>query len=133
MIDEKALVVEEIELSVSTDGMYILITFGGAGAKAGLAIHHEKAVQLMGLISDAAGKAAGRRNSTPNLKLLLPVKRWEFKHLADSQIVILSYKLPDETEISFQVPRQVSAQMRDALTLLLDKDAHIPSPETLLN
>lgn len=133
MIDEQALVVENFELSVSADGMHILITFGGSGAKAGLVIPHEKAMQLMGLISEAAGDAAGRRNSTSNMKFLLPVKCWEFKHLAEAQIVILSYKLPNEMEISFQVPRQVSAQMRDGLTLLLDKGGQVPSPETLLN
>lgn len=133
MIDEQAHVVENFELSVSIDGMHILITFGGSNAKAGLAIPHEKAMQLMGLISKAAGEAAGRRNSTANTKFLLPVTRWEFKHIAEAQVVILSYKLPNEMEISFQVPRQVSAHMRDGLTLLLDKGAQVPSPETLLN
>lgn len=133
MIDEKGLVVEEFELSVSTDGTYILITFGGSGAKAGLVIHHEKAMHLMGLVSDAAGKAAARRHATSDGKFLLPVTRWEFKHLHEPQVVVLSYKLPNETEISFQVPHQVSMQMRDALTLLLDKNGHKPPLETLLN
>lgn len=133
MVDEKALAVEKFDLSVSADGMHILMMFGGSGAEAGLVIPHEKAMQLMGLILEAVGQAADRRNSTSNMKFALHVKRWEFKHPSDSDIVTLSYTLQNDMIISFQVPRQVSAQMRDGLTALLDIDRQIPAPETLLN
>lgn len=135
MADERALAVETIDSSsASYDGLYIILRLALAGAvKLTLAVPHKKVLDLMCLVSSAAGGAARARNADPRLKHVLPVEWWEIGQHPDNQMIVLSYRLPGGMELSFQVQPEAANAIMETLALQLNKSAANLASERTLN
>lgn len=102
--------------SASDDGQQVLIGFDvGQESPLNLIIPADQAMNLMSVLSAAAGHAARNRNADPNTKHVFPVDWWEVGAQPDTQMILFSWRLPGGMELSFQIHRDAAARMHEVL------------------
>ena len=129
---ELAFVIDTITGSKASDnGKYALFQTQAAGKPLTIAIPEGQLIDLMSHASNAAGACRKILQRNPAIKTIFPVEWWEFGPTPDKQALVLSFRLPGGSEISFQVHHNQIANMRDALEIIEGKEPTQPPPGSL--
>jgi hypothetical protein len=119
MANEPALLIDEILGSkAADDGHHALFKVKISGQEVAVAFPEGQLINLISASATAAKECQRIIQQQPNLKVMLPVQWWEFGLTQDGNFAVLSFRLPGGGEVSFQVPRQWTPQMRETLEVM---------------
>ena len=120
-------------VKTTDDGKHALFkTKTASGAEHVLAVPEHQLMQLMILASKASGDCQKILQGDPQVMHVLPVERWSVGEIPDTQNVILTYRLPGNLEMSFQLHRDAAARMLETLQVHLNPTTY-QKPEKPLN
>jgi hypothetical protein len=132
MAGERALLIDEVLGSKATDdGHHALFKVKTSGQEVVIAFPKDELINLISAAATAAKACQSIIHEQPNLKVMLPVQWWEFGLTPDGNFAVLSFRLPGGGEISFQVPRPWTSQMRETFEVMEGRISNPIQPGTL--
>ncbi len=102
-----------VEYQASEDGRHALFRVSSGGAQSVIAFPEDKLPKLIDAASNAAGQAKRILHKNPHEKAVMAVEWWEFGKHGDQ--LIMSFRMPGGSEISFAVHQDKIAHMIEVL------------------
>ena len=113
-------------VETSEDGRHALIRFKSGEHEAIFAFPFDLLMPLMQTASTGFAKCEQAMNLAPDTKHILPCDNFAVSPSPDFSKMIFSFQLPGGMEMSYQVPREHAAKLREFMTIFTQDPGKLP-------
>jgi hypothetical protein len=115
-------------VQVSDDGGTLRVSFAQPnGGEAAITCPSDQVPIIMSLLVQAAQHVARIKQSDPRLKTVFPVSWWEIALHPDGKHLVLTFKVEENFELSFQIHRDAGQRYLEVLSGVLNPQTVAPS------
>lgn len=114
-------------VETTEDGQQALLRFKSGENEAIFAFSFEELMPLMQTLSTGFAKCQQAQNLDPSTKHILPCENLAASPSPDFKNMIFSFRLPGGMEMSYAVPREHAAKLRDFMDLMMTKPGEVPA------
>jgi hypothetical protein len=120
-------VTEITGVETTEDGLHALVRFKSSENEAIFAFPFELLMPLMQTVSTGFSKCEQAQSLDPKTKHILPCENFAVSPAPDFSKMVFSFHLPGGMEMSYEIPREHAAKLREFMTIMMQDPGKIPA------